>query len=1203
MLTEESIRIKNLKHDSEMLEGQSSSSHVNFVRQGENRNANPRKDEPPYPCWGCGQNHFIKDCPYKQNKCNKCGRIGHKEGFCKSAKPNRQGHRRPFKRKFNKRQTSNKYQTKSVFVVQNGKSWEQRRKYLRPVVNGTQVKLQYDTGSDITIISKDVYKAIGSPKGRRTNFVTKSACNNNVPIIEELDVAVDFLGKTRHCRCFVTSRPGLNLFGIEWIELWNLWDIATVQICSVRSQENTNGSTSILAKQLADKYPTVFSPGLGLCAKTKVKLYLKPGSKPVFRPKRPVSSAYVQIVGDEIERQSTQGILSPVDHSDWAAPIVAVKKSNGPPRICGDFSTGLNDALEANQYPLPLPDEIFAKLAGCRVFSIIDLSDAYLQVEVDAESKELLTVNTHKGLYRYNRLVPGIKSAPGAFQRIIDSMTAGVPGVSAYLDDIIVYGRTEEEHRESIEKLLERIQEFGFKLRLEKCHLGLPQIKYLGHIVDASGLRPDPAKVEAIKRMQAPTDVSSLRSFLGAINFYGKFVPAMYELRRPLDQLLQKDVKWKWSKECQEAFDKFKAILQTDLLLTHFDPRLDIIVAADASNYGIGACLLHRFPDGSVKAVLHAARTLSKTEQRYSQIEKEGLAIIFAVKKFHRYIFGRHFLLQTDHKPLLSIFGSKKGIPVHTANRLQRWALTLLGYDFKVEYVSTTQFGHADVLSRLIDRHVKPDDEFVVASVHMEQDMDRVFDDAIIDLPVKFEDVLDATKKDKTLQTVLGFTKRQWPENPKSLSTELQPFFSRRDGLSIIKGCLFYADRLIVPRTLRMKVLNQLHRGHPGVVRMKAVARSYVFWPGIDDDVQTYVKRCASCASAQKTPNKHLLQSWPTPTQAWDRVHIDYAGPIDGYYFLLIVDAFSKWPEIYMTRTITADVTVNFMKNCISRFGIPSTIVSDNGTQFTSHIFRNFCLTNGIQHLTTAPFHPQSNGQAERFVDTFKRAVKKINRGGPLEETMNEFLSCYRSTPCPSAPDGKSPAEIMFGRKMKITLDFLKPSADSRSSPTDRMLKQNCQFNAKHGAISRSFNQMDEIYVKVHRNNKWTWEPGHICEKVGNVHYFVRLHSRRFVLKAHVNQLRPRYGTPAQGQPRSSLPLDVLLEEFCISPNSPGSTDVPDDGMLPPTQSTVTEPSTSSAPLSSVAPSPAIQPATILQPRRSNRTIVRPSRFGDFVPK
>ena len=186
---------------------------------------------------------------------------------------------------------------------------------------------------------------------------------------------------------------------------------------------------------------------------------------------------------------------------------------------------------------------------------------------------------------------------------------------------------------------------------------------------------------------------------------------------------------------------------------------------------------------------------------------------------------------------------------------------------------------------------------------------------------------------------------------------------------------------------------------------------------------------------------------------------------------------------------------------------------------------------------------------------------------------------------------------------MKITLDFLKPSADSGSSPTDRMLKQNCQFNAKHGAISRSFNQMDEIYVKVHRNNKWTWEPGHICEKVGNVHYFVRLHSRRFVLKAHVNQLRPRYGTPAQGQPRSSLPLDVLLEEFCISPNSPGSTDVPDDGMLPPTQSTVTEPSTSSAPLSSVAPTPAIQPATILQPRRSNRTIVRPSRFGDFVPK
>ena len=1193
-LANEAIRVLNLRSDSAMLEGQSNAPQANVVKQNFNRSSNfnrKDKDVPSYPCWKCGQLHYVKSCPFSNHRCDQCGKTGHKEGFCSKNNPAKQNTKRKFKPRSHKRTFDNSCHSKGVYAVQNSSSWEERRKYFDVQINDTTVRLQYDSAADFTIISPEVYEALGRPVGRATAQRTKSASRDVIPLEYELQVTVTFLGQTKHCRCFVSTIPDLNLFGIEWIELWNLWDIPISSISKVCSQYNE----SILAKQLSAKYPTVFTDTLGLCNKTRVKLFLKPGSRPIFRPKRPVPSSSFQIVDDELKRLEDKGILSQVDHSNWAAPIVVVKKANGSVRICADFSTGLNEALEPNQYPLPLPDEIFAKLAGCHTFSIIDLSDAYLQVEVDDDSRELLTINTHRGLFRYNRLVPGVKSAPGAFQRIIDSMIAGISGVSSYLDDLIVYGKNENEHLESLTKLLDKICEYGFHLRMDKCRIGMSQIKYLGHIVDANGLRPDPAKIGAILNMPAPTDISSLRSFLGAINFYGKFVPTMHELRRPLDQLLRKDVKWKWSNECQQAFEKFKSTLQSDLLLTHFDPRLEIIVAADASNYGIGACLLHRFPNGSIKAVLHVARSLTQTEQNYSQVEKEGLALVFAVKKFHRFIYGRKFLMQTDHKPLLTIFGSKKGIPIHTANRLQRWALTLLGYDFKVEYISTTQFGHADVLSRLINRHAKPDEECVIATVRLEEDLGRMIDDTMYNLPVKFDDVLAATNQDQLLQTVIKYVQTNWPSNIKTIFTNLQPFYRRREGLNVIRGCLFFGERIVIPSVLRFKVLKELHFGHPGIVRMKSIARSYVFWPAIDEDVQKYVQRCSSCAKAAKLPVKHTLASWPTPSGPWERIHIDFAGPIDGLYFLLVVDALTKWPEIFATRSMTAQVTVKFLQTCFSRFGYPATIVSDNGTQFTSHLFRRFCESGGIEHLTTAPFHPQSNGQAERFVDTFKRAIHKINKGEPLEETLTVFLTYYRSTPCPAAPNGMSPAEAMFGRRTKIILDLLKPPSRQLSLPDSRRLNQNRQFDVKHGAKQREFKPMDDVYVQIHRNNKWHWEPGHICEKQGKVNYVVMLDNRKhFVVRSHANQIRLRYSSESPSQVGIGLPLDILLDEFKIPHVTPSP--APE---LPQPMPTDQQP----APAPPAARPTRVPIANVpIEPvRRSTRTIVRPSRFADYV--
>ena len=257
----------------------------------------------------------------------------------------------------------------------------------------------------------------------------------------------------------------------------------------------------------------------------------------------------------------------------------------------------------------------------------------------------------------------------------------------------------------------------------------------------------------------------------------------MRNLRKPLDDLLKKENTFKWTTECQKSFNEFKRILSSDLLLMHYNPNMPIHVAAKASSHGIGAVIYHSFPNNSMKAVHHISRSLTQAENNYSQIEKEGLGLIFAVQHFPKMLFGRRFTLHTDHKPLLSIFGSKKGIPVYTANRLQRWAFILLAYDFEINYTNTLEFGHADVLSRLISKHEKPADDFIIASVSLEEDFKQDQDQALSTLPVSHKMVAKATSHDKTLQDVISRINQGWPESKNGIDSQLLPFCNRRDSL------------------------------------------------------------------------------------------------------------------------------------------------------------------------------------------------------------------------------------------------------------------------------------------------------------------------------------------------------------------------------------------------------------------------------------
>lgn len=810
-LVAEIQRIESLKRDVNVEENPASVKKIKSTKFSENNSA----PMPKRPCWQYGQMHFVQDCKYTNHKCSSCNRIGHKEGFC-SCFPEKTNNQKQ-KPKQNHNQAKHKFNKKNyVNSVHTAKSSNKNRRYVTLSINNKNVKLQHDSGSDVTIISKQTWIQIGKPPLHTSSETPCDASTNSIHIIGELEAIVFFNNTEIICNILVSSIPDLNLFGADLMEMFELWN---KPVSSYTSCNNVNVKGTLTPMLLRKQFPEVFREEIGHVKNFKIHLPLKENAVPVFRPKRQVPYAVKKSLDETLDTLEREGIISSVNYSDWAAPIVVVKKSSGKLRICGDYSTGLNDQLEAHNFPLPLPDDIFVNFNSCSTFSIIDLNNAYMQLEVDDDTKKLLVINTHRGLYTFNRLAQGVKSAPGAFQQAIQTILSGVEGAYPYLDDVIIATTTREQNEKVVKQVLERLKIYNMTVNFEKCQFFKSSCTYLGYHIDSKGISPDKDKIEQIRQLPPPTNISQLRSYLGAVNYYGKFLVDMRKLRDPLDNLLKKNAKWNWSKECQQSFLRFKQLLSSDLLLTHYDPRLQIKVAADASNVGLGAYICHVYPNGTEKAIYHCSRALTPAEKNYSQIEKEALALVFAVVKFHKYLYGRKFILQTDHKPLLAIFSNKKGIPAHSANRLQRWALTLMSYDFELQYVSTNSFGAADILSRLIDGVPKPNEDTVVACIQLEKDIKLVINDASKALPITFNMIRDATAKDDELQTITKYLQSgKWPYN---IDTYLKCYFTRKDNLSIASDCLMFGDRVVIPKCFRKKVLKELHKGHDGIERTK----------------------------------------------------------------------------------------------------------------------------------------------------------------------------------------------------------------------------------------------------------------------------------------------------------------------------------------------------------------------------------------------
>ena len=576
----------------------------------------------------------------------------------------------------------------------------------------------------------------------------------------------------------------------------------------------------------------------------------------------------------------------------------------------------------------------------------------------------------------------------------------------------------------------------------------MPSVEYLGHAIAADGLYPTKEKTRAIVEAPTPQDISQLRSFLGMINYYSKFLPNLSSTLAPLYRLLEKKTGWSWGEKQEAAFQTAKKQLTSTRLLVHYDPRRPLVLSCDASPYGVGAVLSHRMDDGSEQPIAFASRSLAPAERKYAQLEKEGLAIVFGVKKFNQYLLGRTFVILSDHKPLQHLFSANRPVPPLASARIQRWALTLGVYNCSIEYKPGQDHANANTLSCL------PLPESVL-NVPQPAELILLMD-TLDNTPVHAAQIRRWTESDPLLSQVREMVLKGWKEVK---TEELFPYQRRKDELLVQDGCLLLGVRVVVPLAGRSKVLVELHQCHPGIARMKSLSRSYVWWPGIDKDIETKVKACSECQQNQKTPEKAPLHPWDWPDRPWMRLHIDYAGPFLGKMFLVVVDANSKWLDVVSVPSATTQHTIAKLMSIFATHGLPEMIISDNGTVFTSADFQTFTKQNGIRHITSAPYHPASNGLAERAVQTFKAAMKHED-SLPVETRLLRFLFQYRITP--HSTTGVPPAELLMGRRPRSHLNLLRPDLRSKVYSSQSRQMKGHDRNSKH----REFKVGDLVFTR-----------------------------------------------------------------------------------------------------------------------------------------
>lgn len=696
-------------------------------------------------------------------------------------------------------------------------------------------------------------------------------------------------------------------------------------------------------------------------------------------------------------------------------------------------------------------------------------------------------------------------------------------------DDILVagYGDTQEEaeanHDENLKKLLDRARKANLKLNSKKMNLKKQQVKFMGHVITQDGLKPDPDKVKAVKNMPKPKCKQEALSLLGFINYLAKFLPKLSEVAQPLRDLTRANAQFIWSRQHDKAFEDMKKLVIQHPVLKYYDIGEEVTLQCDASERGLGATLMQKG-----QPVAFASRTLSTTEQRYAQIEKECLAIVFGCEKFSQYISRRDKVtVESDHKPLQSIF--KKSL-LHAPMRLQRMMLRLQRYNLDVVYKPGSQMFVADHLSRAFLSETEPDDEDVhVFALELETM------DPLSTVKISSESLprlQKTTEEDPVMQTLKNTILVGWPDRKEKVPLNIQEYWNFREELTLHNGILFKNQRVIIPRAMRPELTNRAHSSHQGIDACIRRAKDVVFWPSMSKDIQEAVEKCEVCAEFQNNNSKQPMQSHEIPGRPWSRVSSDLF-TLNSRDYIVLVDSYSDFIEVGELRSTNSSDIIRFLKQQFSRHGIPNVLVTDNGPQFSSSEFTTFSSTWEFKHVTSSPTHAKSNGKAESAVKVVKKMFKKAHR-----DSKDPWLALLDQRNTPTQGVGSSPAQRLMSRRTRtllpIAANLLYPKVEEGVTKMLKLKRQKAKsYHDRSSIVLPELEIGQEVRVAGQRNK--TWEAGTCVEKLSDRSYMVEVNGA--IIRRNREALKPKrdIGPHNQGETKTPPGTDKPKQKEPVS--------------------------------------------------------------------
>jgi hypothetical protein len=911
----------------------------------------------------------------------------------------------------------------------------------------------------------------------------------------------------------------------------------------------------------------------------KVHLQVDPTITPHVAAARRVPVALKPRLKAELDKLVKNNVIEPVSNpTNWVSGLALVVKPNGKLRVCID-PRPLNKALRREHFQLPVLEDILPDLANAKIFTTLDLKNGFWHLRLDKESSDLTTFATPFGRYKWNVLPFGLAPAPEIFQRHVYDNVCDLDGVLNVADDLLVYGKgnTEAEaladHDMKLKKLLLRCQERGMRLNPEKLKLRQKSLSFLGHQVTNEGLRPDPNKVKAIQEMPVPTDMAAVQRLGGFVNYLAKFLPQISTVMSPIRNLTKAGTPWNWSEVQDKAFTEVKRLVSEAPILRYYDANKPLTIQCDSSEKGLGAALLQE-----EQPLAYISRALTETECRYAQIEKELLAIVYSLERFHQYTFANKVTVLSDHRPLESIM--KKDL-VKCPKRLQNMLMRLQQYDVTVKYHPGKKMYLADTLSRAF----KKDD-------YNSQSKDNLYraDVREVDyIPIKeerLEELRMATQKDMEMQELIECILKGWPENKVDLCLAMRPYFQFRTELSVQDGLIFRGNRVVVPESQREVLKERLHSSHIGAEGCCRRARECLYWPGMNQDIKDLVAKCSICRTYERSNAAEPLMSHEVPDRPWAKVGVDLFN-FDGTDYLCTVDYMSNFWEIDRLRNTEAKTVISKLKRHFARFGIPDQVVSDNGPQFSCREFANFAKKWSFVHTPTSPYNSKGNGKAESAVKTAKNLLLKA--GDPYLAMLD-----HRNTPAPDL----SPAQKLLSRRTKTLLPtteaLLKPQIHScvKEATRHKLTKQKNYFDQKSVPL-KPLKKGDVVRMKPHTNGSKIWKKGVVLDKLDTRSYSIQVDGNT-IRRNRVDLKKSKEPAPSHNVPNSQIqvppvtPSESLQSVPVVPPKSPPK----------PPNKRATNVKGSATPLECSDPK---NTGTAIKKTSSGRVVQVPKKLEDFV--